>query len=177
MPVAARAAEIEALKTRIKNELQQTTQNRRTAEGELILSYESDQEILFEQGRPWKISYLDTTVTRDNQRDPSKWTVRMAASLNQVMRASRPRPAQLLRSELLMEECFHETDEICALHQLSAKTGIDYGTLFDEFQKLHWAHYTEGELIAVSPRLLITCLLYTSPSPRDKRQSRMPSSA
>ena len=26
-------------------------------------------------------------------------------------------------------------------------------------------------------RKLITCLLYTSPSPRDKRQSRMPSSA
>ena len=26
-------------------------------------------------------------------------------------------------------------------------------------------------------RLAITCLLYTSPSPRDKRQSRMPSSA
>ena len=25
--------------------------------------------------------------------------------------------------------------------------------------------------------LLCTCLLYTSPSPRDKRQSRMPSSA
>ena len=26
-------------------------------------------------------------------------------------------------------------------------------------------------------KLTITCLLYTSPSPRDKRQSRMPSSA
>ena len=26
-------------------------------------------------------------------------------------------------------------------------------------------------------RLATTCLLYTSPSPRDKRQSRMPSSA
>ena len=26
-------------------------------------------------------------------------------------------------------------------------------------------------------KLLYTCLLYTSPSPRDKRQSRMPSSA
>ena len=26
-------------------------------------------------------------------------------------------------------------------------------------------------------RLSLTCLLYTSPSPRDKRQSRMPSSA
>ena len=27
------------------------------------------------------------------------------------------------------------------------------------------------------PKLYYTCLLYTSPSPRDKRQSRMPSSA
>ena len=30
---------------------------------------------------------------------------------------------------------------------------------------------------ATSPDQLYTCLLYTSPSPRDKRQSRMPSSA
>ena len=29
----------------------------------------------------------------------------------------------------------------------------------------------------ISLRYLISCLLYTSPSPRDKRQSRMPSSA
>ena len=28
-----------------------------------------------------------------------------------------------------------------------------------------------------TPRGIATCLLYTSPSPRDKRQSRMPSSA
>ena len=28
-----------------------------------------------------------------------------------------------------------------------------------------------------APKLLSGCLLYTSPSPRDKRQSRMPSSA
>ena len=28
-----------------------------------------------------------------------------------------------------------------------------------------------------APRTAMTCLLYTSPSPRDKRQSRMPSSA
>ena len=82
--------------------------------------------------------------------------MRMEAALAQVMRSSRPRPAQLLRSELLMEECFHETDESCTLHQLSAKTQIDYGTLFDAFQKLHWEFYKEGELIAVSPRLLIT---------------------
>ena len=29
----------------------------------------------------------------------------------------------------------------------------------------------------LASRWLVTCLLYTSPSPRDKRQSRMPSSA
>ena len=32
-------------------------------------------------------------------------------------------------------------------------------------------------IIFIGMRLLKTCLLYTSPSPRDKRQSRMPSSA
>ena len=39
-----------------------------------------------------------------------------------------------------------------------------------------------GELKELKPRILVlgvggACLLYTSPSPRDKRQSRMPSSA
>ena len=29
----------------------------------------------------------------------------------------------------------------------------------------------------IDPRITSSCLLYTSPSPRDKRQSRMPSSA
>ena len=33
------------------------------------------------------------------------------------------------------------------------------------------------EDIKGSDVIIITCLLYTSPSPRDKRQSRMPSSA
>ena len=31
--------------------------------------------------------------------------------------------------------------------------------------------------VVPSPELAVNCLLYTSPSPRDKRQSRMPSSA
>ena len=31
--------------------------------------------------------------------------------------------------------------------------------------------------VAVTSSVTFTCLLYTSPSPRDKRQSRMPSSA
>ena len=36
---------------------------------------------------------------------------------------------------------------------------------------------TGGETSAAPPVLITFCLLYTSPSPRDKRQSRMPSSA
>ena len=38
------------------------------------------------------------------------------------------------------------------------------------------ASYEIGELVA-TPSASGACLLYTSPSPRDKRQSRMPSSA
>ena len=34
-----------------------------------------------------------------------------------------------------------------------------------------------ARLVCIDPRRSETCLLYTSPSPRDKRQSRMPSSA
>ena len=35
----------------------------------------------------------------------------------------------------------------------------------------------ESENITKEYKILLSCLLYTSPSPRDKRQSRMPSSA
>ena len=34
-----------------------------------------------------------------------------------------------------------------------------------------------SRLVAIASDLVFLCLLYTSPSPRDKRQSRMPSSA
>ena len=37
--------------------------------------------------------------------------------------------------------------------------------------------YNVGRLVSFLSGLPDTCLLYTSPSPRDKRQSRMPSSA
>ena len=39
------------------------------------------------------------------------------------------------------------------------------------------AKYPEGKQQSAVMALLYICLLYTSPSPRDKRQSRMPSSA
>ena len=56
-------------------------------------------------------------------------------------------------------------------------------------QELDWGYYTKPPMIAwiiySTTSILgdaewaarISCLLYTSPSPRDKRQSRMPSSA
>ena len=37
--------------------------------------------------------------------------------------------------------------------------------------------YTVDDVAKISKALDEACLLYTSPSPRDKRQSRMPSSA
>ena len=37
--------------------------------------------------------------------------------------------------------------------------------------------YTFKSAVNVPEAMVKTCLLYTSPSPRDKRQSRMPSSA
>ena len=42
-------------------------------------------------------------------------------------------------------------------------------------QQLH--HYAYKARDAEETRQFYDCLLYTSPSPRDKRQSRMPSSA
>ena len=48
----------------------------------------------------------------------------------------------------------------------------------DEFSDEEYSAYLE--YMALKDQCVIepnTCLLYTSPSPRDKRQSRMPSSA
>src|SRR5678810_1366541 len=43
-------------------------------------------------------------------------------------------------------------------------------------QVLSFARGVEGERVALQPKHLV-CLLYTSPSPRDRQKSRMPSSA
>ena len=56
---------------------------------------------------------------------------------------------------------------------------IAHARLFeDENDKLNLnIQQVEGEILSVSQFTIYACLLYTSPSPRDKRQSRMPSSA
>ena len=66
-----------------------------------------------------------------------------------------------------------------------------------EWLDAHWMPYTANRQFKQNPRMIVEasgayftdsegrkifdglsgCLLYTSPSPRDKRQSRMPSSA
>ena len=50
---AARGAEVTRLRKDIANSLTQAMGKRRTADGQLILSYESDQELELEAARPW----------------------------------------------------------------------------------------------------------------------------
>ena len=51
---------------------------------------------------------------------------------------------------------------------------LEYSFGFDDALQQDW-HWTER--YAGQPELLRYCLLYTSPSPRDRTRSRMPSSA
>ena len=50
---------------------------------------------------------------------------------------------------------------------------IEYGTV----EPTAFTELARAEVPAAGVHLITNCLLYTSPSPRDKRQSRMPSSA
>ena len=92
---AGRGAEIASLKRDIEN----TLGNQRE-DGQLVLAFESDQLILYDPARDWKISYLDTRVTPQGA-NPSTWNVQFNASLDQVMQGL-TRPATLLKSELWM---------------------------------------------------------------------------
>ena len=62
-------------------------------------------------------------------------------------------------------------DTDCITRVLGAANGIQ-GVLEDRLYDMGQEDAGELELLRYTP-----CLLYTSPSPRDKRQSRMPSSA
>ena len=68
---------------------------------------------------------------------------------------------------------------------ITPKKGKDYFTQIGDgnyscdfgFPAMYGSHHGDGWLGVAATGKKITCLLYTSPSPRDKRQSRMPSSA
>ena len=69
-------------------------------------------------------------------------------------------------------QCHLATDAIKILNEQS----IDLLFLDINMPKLTGLEFLRT--LKVAPKVIITsCLLYTSPSPRDKRQSRMPSSA
>ena len=58
--------------------------------------------------------------------------------------------------------------------------GYKYSTEsdFKQFWDFFSEHFTQVDLSNLTYRSLLTnCLLYTSPSPRDRTRSRMPSSA
>ena len=63
-----------------------------------------------------------------------------------------------------------------------AFTVYNHMLLATEFESLEYDYWHLCEAVqvwdvGVERQVSINCLLYTSPSPRDKRQSRMPSSA
>ena len=71
-----------------------------------------------------------------------------------------------------------EAAKLCVINIIAAlKTGLegDWDRL-DSFVKLSGFVNCQDNFTD-QPKIINGCLLYTSPSPRDKRQSRMPSSA
>ena len=69
----------------------------------------------------------------------------------------------------------HYDTDLRLYSDFTEQTGIEVNRIEAKSSALIERLKSEGELSPAD--LLITCLLYTSPSPRDKRQSRMPSSA
>ena len=76
-----------------------------------------------------------------------------------------PRLIEKLTIGLTPEEDVSMSPRICAICSLSHKNAVLRSMENALNIKIHSKSY------------LCSCLLYTSPSPRDKRQSRMPSSA
>ena len=64
-------------------------------------------------------------------------------------------------------------DKILKLHH--TQTGEEYS--FDRAEHAQIDYENHALYVIIKPAEDSICLLYTSPSPRDKRQSRMPSSA
>ena len=69
-----------------------------------------------------------------------------------------------------------------AMVVIDSLIGCSSGDAFDENKSefaapLYWLSKNNGVMFPRNPNTPNTCLLYTSPSPRDRTRSRMPSSA
>ena len=83
------------------------------------------------------------------------------------------------RAVSLAREAMGTTSPNPAVGAVLVKDGVVLGTGHTQPPGSHHAEIEALLMAGDSSRgaTLYTCLLYTSPSPRDKRQSRMPSSA
>ena len=73
---------------------------------------------------------------------------------------------------LKLKENFFDSDSIVLLEDM--KDGILYSNIL---LKLYLKSLKNGGKLQLDEHIPYTCLLYTSPSPRDRTRSRMPSSA
>ena len=72
---------------------------------------------------------------------------------------------------------FRKTDQIDEMYDLADNSyagEFDAQTTGEEYKEVESGEFSLGEIPLVT---IYSCLLYTSPSPRDMRRSRMPSSA
>ena len=83
------------------------------------------------------------------------------------------------RARLIGSLCLNESGDALAITD-KGRTAAELMVFarYVMFSEVYW-HHTVRAATAMLQRAfyMLACLLYTSPSPRDKRQSRMPSSA
>ena len=78
----------------------------------------------------------------------------------------------------LQEPHTSEEDSLKTASRNHSKIKLEMSTCSKQYETLKLMHSQNQESPPESPKgNSLPCLLYTSPSPRDKRQSRMPSSA
>ena len=73
-------------------------------------------------------------------------------------------------------------DQLIIYHEWLCDTGIKTGLISPKSKQFVWDEFVVhslyfGKILSELPGEVDVCLLYTSPSPRDRQKSRMPSSA
>ena len=106
-----------------------------------------------------------------------KWSFRTSPNLSNLM-------AQEKTVEKKLSKAAIETLSIIVYHQPVTRAeieeirGVAFGTnTIEILMELNWVKPGGRKNVPGKPIQYVTCLLYTSPSPRDRSLSRMPSSA